>query len=71
MKKVLAKSKWYIILLLVLMIAEPSLNSYLNFWLQRLFNSAIPGAGRILVMRLLSQGFLIWIVKRIISFSSG
>ena len=71
MKKILLHNKWFIILLLALMIAEPSLNSFLNFWLQRLFNAAVPGTRRIVMMRLLSQGFLIWIVKRLISFSSG
>ncbi len=67
----LFKNKWYILSLLALMIAEPSLNSVLNFWMQRLFNAAVPGARRIMLMRLLTQGFLFWMAKRLISFSSG
>lgn len=71
MLKQLLKQKWYIALILILIIVEPSINSVLNFWLRSLFNSATPGTDKIIVLRLLTTGFLLWISKRIVSFSSG
>ena len=47
------------------MIIEPTVNSILNFWLQKLFNSATVGANTVSVLRLLTAGFLLWMVKRI------
>ena len=71
MLKQLLKQKWYIVSILILIILEPSVNSVLNFWLQTLFNSATPGADKVDVMRLLTFGFFLWMLKRIVSFSSG
>lgn len=71
MLKLLSKQKWYIAIILILIIAEPFINSILNFWLQALFNSAVPGTEKIIVLRLLTVGFLLWILKRVISFTSG
>jgi ATP-binding cassette subfamily C protein len=56
---------------LILIIVEPSINSVLNFWLQSLFNSAKPGVDVLYVMRLLIIGFLLWMLKRVVVFSSG
>lgn len=71
MLKQLLKQKWYIAVILVLIIIEPTINSILNFWLRRLFNAASPGVDKIVILRLLSYGFLLWMLKRIVSFSSG
>ena len=71
MLKLLFKYKWYIGIILVLIIVEPSLNSVLNFWLQRMFNSATPGADLMVVIRLLTTGFLLWMLKRIICYASS
>lgn len=71
MIKYLLKQKWYIGLILVLIIAEPTINSVLNFWLQGLFNTAEPGANKIVLLRLLTIGFLLWILKRLLSYASG
>lgn len=71
MIKLLLKYKWYIGIILVLIVLEPSLNSVLNFWLQRMFNAATPGANVVVVIRLLTTGFLLWILKRIISYTSA
>lgn len=71
MIKYLLKQKWYIGLILVLIIAEPTINSVLNFWLQGLFNTAEPGANKIVLLRLLTIGFLLWILKRLVSYASG
>ena len=71
MLKQLFRYKWYIIGIVIFMIVEPSINSVLNFWLQRIFNSAAPGADVVGILRLLTIGFLLWIMKRVVSFFSG
>ncbi len=71
MFKILLKYKWYIAFIFALMIIEPTINSVLNFWLQRIFNSAKPGASEITALRFLTAGFLLWVLKRIVIFSSG
>lgn len=71
MLKQLFKHKWYIAAILVLIIAEPSINSVLNFWLQGLFNSAKPGVDRFVILRMLTIGFLLWMSKRLVSFTTG
>lgn len=68
MIKLALKYKCYLFFIIILMIIEPSINSILNFWLQKLFNSAIPGADKIYILRLLTTGFLFWILKRLITF---
>jgi ATP-binding cassette subfamily C protein len=71
MLKQVLKYKWYVFVILILIIVEPSINSVLNFWLQSLFNSAKPGVDVLYVMRLLIIGFLLWMLKRVVVFSSG
>lgn len=71
MLKQLLKQKWYILMIFILIIAEPSLNSVLNFWLQRLFDAAAPGVEKMHILRMLTAGFLLWILKRVVNFASG
>lgn len=71
MKKLLLKNKGYVLVILLLIIIEPSINSVLNFWLQKLFNSAKLDSPVLPVIRLLTTGFLLWILKRAVSFASG
>lgn len=71
MLKQMFKYKWYLLVVLVLMIAEPSLNSVMNFLLQRMFNSATPGGSIVELLRLLSAGFLLWMLKRVLIYSNG
>lgn len=71
MKRILLKGKWFFAALIVLIIAEPSLNSVLNFWVQKLFNAASPGVSKVLLLQMLTQGFLLWMGKRLIAFSLG
>lgn len=68
MIKILFGHKYYLCFIIVLMIIEPSINSILNFWLQKLFNSATVGADVVYVLRLLTAGFLLWMFKRIITY---
>lgn len=70
MIKLLFKYKWYIIIIFFLIIIEPSINSILNFWLQRMFNAANPGAEIIKLIRLLTIGFLLWMLKRVVAYTS-
>jgi len=67
MLKLMLKYKWYIIFIVILMIIEPTINSVLNFWLQRLFNSATVDADKIMILRLITAGFLLWVSKRIVT----
>ncbi len=61
MIKYFLKQKGYIILILALIIIEPSINSWMNFWLQQLFNNAKAGTESIVIIRMLTIGFLVWI----------
>ncbi len=69
MIKLMLKYKWYLIIIIALMIIEPTINSVLNFWLQKIFNSASPGVDKLILLRLLTGGFLLWMLKRIVSHS--
>ena len=71
MLKQLLKQKWYILIIFILIIAEPAINSVLNFWLQRLFNAAAPGVEKAFLLRMLTAGFLLWILKRVVNFTSS
>lgn len=71
MLKLLFKYKWYIAIIFALIIIEPSLNSVLNFWLQRMFNAAKPGEDMVVIVRFLTTGFLLWVLKRIIAYASA
>lgn len=71
MLKNLLKYKWYLSIILILIIVEPSINSVMNFLLQNLFNSADIGSDKIEILRLLTTGFLLWLLKRIVVFTSG
>ncbi len=70
MLKSLFKSKWFLIIIFLLIAIEPSINAVLNFWLQKIFSTAEVGADKMLVLRLLTGGFLLWMLKRLISFTS-
>lgn len=71
MLKQMFKYKWYLLVVLALIIAEPTLNSVMNFLLQRMFNTATPGGDVVELLRLLSAGFLLWMLKRVIIYSNG
>lgn len=71
MLKPLLKYKWHIVFIVILMIVEPVINSVLGFWLQGLYNTAKPGAPKIAVLRLFTAGFLLWMLKRCVSFTTN
>ena len=67
MLKIIHNHKLYLCTIVLLMIFEPSINAILNFWLQKLFNSASIGADMVYIFRLLTVGFLLWVLKRVIT----
>lgn len=69
--KQIFKYKWFLLAVLILIIAEPSLNSVMNFLLQKMFDIATPGGNKTEFLRLLSAGFLLWMLKRVIIYSNG
>lgn len=71
MLKQILKYKLYLVFILIFIIAEPTLNSIMNFLLQRMFNMSTPGGSTIELLRMLSLGFLLWMLKRIIIYSNG
>lgn len=70
MKKFLLKHKWYVLLIVGLIILDPTITSYMYFWLQKLYNSAQIGTEKIIVIKLLTLGILIWLAKRFIVFTT-
>ncbi len=71
MFRYLFKHKWYIVGLILLMIAEPSINAWLNFWQRDLFNSATVGTSKLLILRLLIIGFSVWLGKRFSTYTAN
>ena len=68
MFKLVLKNGFLFGLLIALMIAEPAINSYLNFWLRDLFGLANPETPESLVLRFLIIGFLVWLGKRVVTY---
>ena len=70
MVKYFFRYKWHILAMGLLIIAEPSINSWMNFWLEGIFNQAVVGAEVLLIMRLVVIGFCLWVAKRLVIFLS-
>lgn len=74
MIKTLLKNKLniaYVIFILALMVADPAITSWMNFWLQRIYNLTTVGAEVASILRMLTIGFLVWLLKRFIVFISA
>ena len=72
MLRAIVKNSFLFCLIILFMIVEPLINSELNYWLQDLFN--IASADKVsftLVLRFLLIGFLVWILKRIVVYTSS
>jgi len=69
MLKRLFKYKGYILVIFVLIIAEPSITAWMYTWLQELYNSITVGTPRMVVIGTLLFGVLIWIAKRLLIYS--
>ncbi len=68
MYKRLIKYKWYIVVILVLIIVEPAITSWLNFWVQKLYNTIRVGTSRIVIIASLLVGVSAWMGKRLLLF---
>ena len=68
MLKYFFRYKWHMVAIGLFIVAEPALNSLLNFWLERIFNEAVVGAELILIIRMLVIGFSVWIARRLVIF---
>ena len=64
MIKLFLKHKLPLIIITGLIILDPTITAWMNFWLQKLINSAVVGANQLVVLRLLVIGFVMWMLKR-------
>ena len=71
MKKFIFNHKWYIVFILALIIIEPSVTSWLYFWLQKMYNTVEIGTDKIIIIRLITIGGLIWLLKRLLVFTTS
>ncbi len=72
MLRTIAKNSLFLCLIILFMAIEPIITSELNYWLQDLFNIAsADDVSFTLVIRFLVIGFLIWIAKRVIVYTSS
>ena len=72
MIRTIAKNSFLFCLIIIFMVVEPIITSELNYWLQDLFN--IASADEVsftLIVRFLVIGFLIWVLKRVIVYTSS
>jgi len=71
MTKYLFRHKWYILAVLVLIIVEPSITSWIYFWLQQMYNTVVVGISREYILWMICVGVLVWIAKRVLLFCIG
>ena len=69
MLKRILKYKWYIISILILIILEPSITSWLYLWLQTLYNGIGIGTSKLDIISLLLVGVCAWMGKRLLLFT--
>lgn len=71
MTKFALKYKWGFLCLLLLIIVEPTLSSWLYHWLQRMYNEVTLGTEKLVILRMLAIGILAWLGKRLLLFTTG
>ena len=69
MIKRLFQYKWYILVILILIIIEPTVTSWTVLWVQRLYNNVTIGTPRIVILKLILIGILVWIGKRLLYYA--
>lgn len=67
----LFRHKWYVIIILIMIFVSPLITSWMNFYLQDIFNAATTGGSNILLIRMLTIGFLVWMLKRFVEYTSS
>lgn len=70
MVKYFFRYKWHILVMGILIVIEPSINAWMNFWVERVFNEAVVGADVLWILRLVVIGFCLWMSKRLVIFAS-
>lgn len=70
MIKYFKKQKWILGIILILMFIEPSITSWMNFYLQDMFNLASNGGEALVVFRMITIIFIAWMGKRLIVFTT-
>jgi len=56
---------------MVLIIVEPSITSWIYFWLQQMYNTVSIGISREYILWMICVGVLVWIAKRVLLFCIG
>lgn len=67
----LLANKWYIAVILVLVVADPSMTSWLYLVLQDMYNTVTLGTPRMLIIQLILTGVLLWMAKRLVLFATS
>lgn len=61
--------KWYILVILTLIIVEPTITSWMALWVQKMYNNVTVGTARLDILKLILIGVLVWIGKRLLLFA--
>lgn len=69
MIRYILKYKWYVLFILLLIILEPSVSSFLYFWLDKMYNEVQIGTDKLFIIRALTIGIMVWVLKRLLSFT--
>lgn len=69
MIKRLFQYKWYILIIFVLIIVEPTVTSWMVLWVQKMYNNVTIGTPRTDILKLILIGILVWIAKRLLFFA--
>ncbi len=71
MSRFILKHKWYVLVIMGLLIIEPSITSWLVFSLQKLYNSVTVGTTKIEIFRMITFALIVWTLKRLMVFAIG
>lgn len=71
MTRFILKHKWYVAVIMTLLIVEPSITSWLVFFLQKIYNSVTVGTTKIEIFRMITIALIVWTLKRLMVFGIG
>ncbi len=71
MTRFIIKHKWYVVIIMTLLIVEPSITSWLVFFLQKIYNSVTVGTTKIEIFRMITIALIVWTLKRLMVFGIG
>ncbi len=67
---ILSRRKKLVLLFSLLLILTPLLSAWLNIYLQEIINMAVQGAYKIVIMRMILIGFIVWMLKRFTEYTT-